>query len=133
MGGDSAGGDPNKAPSQALGSTRSMGNSTGTLSRDAFSTVLERQTVSRVRAAIEAKEINPKNLPQALEWIAGKENESSAKQAAKEERWREREIAAAEVSAEAAKVSADEARRNSRIAMAAAFIAMIAAITAFFK
>jgi hypothetical protein len=79
MGGYSTGGKPESTPSEILGSARSMGNATGTYSHDSFSTILEGQTVPRVRAAIEANQINPKKVPQAMEWLANKEAESHAK------------------------------------------------------
>lgn len=133
MGGHTSGSNNDTPLFESLRAAQSMGNATGLYSREVFATILERQPVARVQAAVKANQINPKNLPQALEWLDHKEAELTAKQSAREDSWREREIAAAETSAEAAKVSAEEARRNSRIAMGAAFIAMIAAIISCFK
>jgi hypothetical protein len=132
MGGPPIGGGE-RVVHETTGFAPSMGNATGIFSRDAFSTILERQPVERVRAALDSGEIHPKNVAQAREWLAQKEADSAMERMEKEDRWREREIVAAEAAAEAAKVSADEARRNSRIAMAAAFIAMLAAIISLFK
>lgn len=107
----------------------SFGNAAGAYSRDAFRVILDSQSETKVRAALKAGQIPRLNVPHALEWLEEQAAPREADKTFTENAYRDREVTAAERSADAAVQSA----RYAAVAIIISLIALAASLYPLIK